>query len=516
LHRFRKERRRSPRGCFECGNTTHFIADCPKRKKLDSSNKYDYTKRNDSSNKGEGKKKYRFGDKKKKFQKMMSRACAALSDLDFSSDNSSSSEEDERPKRKTSDFIGLCLMGKSSRHISNSDSDVSDDSSPESLSFRVIKLENTLCNQDKLICKIFCENKRLNLELESSSSEIASLRSAPDNMSAKPCDNCKMIMVNYADIWLVYSSVARLLDGARLELRELKARSSLLGACISCPLLRSDFEAAAIEIKDLKHKLDSSSRYTVLSLAFEACVSLKGKLFHATKENTQLQQEVAYLSARLEKTVLSEKMIEEDLSQVEESATKSTYRLGVGFERCEDKGEKNAPRFIPSSTYHKEEATIKPTKAHYPSNPKQSFNPKREARKETPKPREEAFICMFCGRAGHLDEFCFRHKKIERRRSEYARNSYCDEFIDLLPCSYSHFPPRFYSCASPRTFSRNLLSSLMDQTNTHMVLGHERTTLSLDALVMAHVLIVVIVFRVDLLLLLEGPTPTLSRDTLTV
>jgi hypothetical protein len=66
LHRFHKERRRSPRGCFECGNTTHFIADCPKRKKLDSSNKYDYTKRNDY-NKGENKKKYHSGDKKKKF-----------------------------------------------------------------------------------------------------------------------------------------------------------------------------------------------------------------------------------------------------------------------------------------------------------------------------------------------------------------------------------------------------------------------------------------------------------------
>jgi hypothetical protein len=135
LHMFRMERRRSPRGCFECGDTTHFIADCPKRKKLDSSsNKYDYTKRNDYS-KGDNKKMYHFGDKKKKkkFQKMMSRACAALSDLDFSNDDSSSSEEDERPKRKTGDFIGLCLMGKSSQHIFNSDSDVSDDSSPEGL-----------------------------------------------------------------------------------------------------------------------------------------------------------------------------------------------------------------------------------------------------------------------------------------------------------------------------------------------------------------------------------------------
>jgi hypothetical protein len=133
-------------------------------------------------------------------------------------------------------------------------------------------------------------------------------------------------------------------------------------------------------------------------------------------------------------------MIEEDLSRVEESATKSTYRLGVGFKRCEDKGEKSAPKFIPSSTYHKEEATIKSTKPHYPSYPKPSFNPKREVRKETIKLREEALICMFCGRAGHLDESCFRRKRIEMRRVEYARDSYCDEFFEVPPQSYSHIP----------------------------------------------------------------------------
>jgi hypothetical protein len=161
--------------CFECGDTTHFIADCPKRKKLDSSsNKYDYAKWNDYS-KGNDKKKYHFRDKKKKFQKMMSRACAALIDLDFSSDDSSSSEEDEKVKRKPDDFTDLWFMGKSLRHISYSDSDVSDDLSPESLSLRVAELENALCNQDKLLCKVFHENKKLNLELESVFSEIASL-----------------------------------------------------------------------------------------------------------------------------------------------------------------------------------------------------------------------------------------------------------------------------------------------------------------------------------------------------
>jgi hypothetical protein len=65
LHKFHKERRRSPRECFECGDTTHFIAGCPKRKNLDSSNKYDYNKRNDYI-KGDDKKKHHFGEKKKK------------------------------------------------------------------------------------------------------------------------------------------------------------------------------------------------------------------------------------------------------------------------------------------------------------------------------------------------------------------------------------------------------------------------------------------------------------------
>jgi hypothetical protein len=131
--------------------------------------------------------------------------CAALSDIDFSSDDSSSSEEDEKFKRKQGDFTGLCHMGKSSRNISDSDSNVSDELSLDSLSLRVVKLENALCNQDKLLCKVFHENKKLNLELESVFSEIASLRSVHDDMSAEPCDNCTMIMVNYADLWLVHS-----------------------------------------------------------------------------------------------------------------------------------------------------------------------------------------------------------------------------------------------------------------------------------------------------------------------
>jgi hypothetical protein len=120
-------------------------------------------------------------------------------------------------------------------------------------------------------------------------------------------------------------------------------------------MLRSDLEAHSVEIKELKHKLDHSSRYSVLSPPCETCGSLKGKHFHATKENTELKQEVAYLTSRLERTVVSEKMIEDDLNHVEESTTTSMYKLGVAFERCENKGENSAPKFVPSSNYHKKE-----------------------------------------------------------------------------------------------------------------------------------------------------------------
>jgi hypothetical protein len=57
---------------------------------------------------------------------------------------------------------------------------------------------------------------------------------------------------------------------------------------------------------------------------------------------------------------------------------------------------------------------------------------------------------------------------------------------------------------------------LMDLTIAHLVLVHERTVLCLNALVTAHILIVVIVSRVCMVSLLESFTPTLSPDTWTI
>jgi hypothetical protein len=98
-----------------------------------------------------------------------------------------------------------------------------------------------------------------------------------------------MIMVNYADLWIVHTQVVSQLKGAKLELKELKSHSLLLGACTSCPMPKSNLEVCSSEIKEHKHKIDHSSRYRVFSPPCEMCVSLKGKLFHTTKENTKLK-----------------------------------------------------------------------------------------------------------------------------------------------------------------------------------------------------------------------------------
>jgi hypothetical protein len=104
-----------------------------------------------------------------------------------------------------------------------------------------------------------------------------------DDMSAKPCENCNMIMVNYADLWIVHTQVASQLKGVMLELKEHKTHSLLLGTCTSCTMLKSDLEACSIEIKELKQILDHSSRYKVFHPLVRFVVLLRVSFFMLPK-----------------------------------------------------------------------------------------------------------------------------------------------------------------------------------------------------------------------------------------
>jgi hypothetical protein len=114
---------------------------------------------------------------------------------------------------------------------------------------------------------------------------------------------------------------------------------------------------------------------------------------------------------------------------------------------------------------------------------------------------------MFCGRAGHLDEFCFQRKRIERRHVEYARNSYRDEFIDFPPHSYSRILPRSYSRALPRTSSCALPQFSYGPNHRSYGFGSQENNFEPRRFGYGPVLIVVIVSPVGLVFPLEGPYP---------
>jgi hypothetical protein len=87
----------------------------------------------------------------------------------------------------------------------------------------------------------------------------------------------------------VHTQVASQLKGAKLELKELKARSLLLGTCLGCPKPKVELDAHSLKLKELETKLLEKPHVSVTSPPCEVCGTLKGKLFHTTKENTELK-----------------------------------------------------------------------------------------------------------------------------------------------------------------------------------------------------------------------------------
>jgi hypothetical protein len=98
-----------------------------------------------------------------------------------------------------------------------------------------------------------------------------------------------MIMVNYSDLWIVHTQVASQLKGAMLEVKELKAHSLLLDAWMEWPKFKLELYTHSLMDKELETKLIEKPLISVTSPPCEVCGSLKGKLFHATKENTKLK-----------------------------------------------------------------------------------------------------------------------------------------------------------------------------------------------------------------------------------
>jgi hypothetical protein len=86
----------------------------------------------------------------------------------------------------------------------------------------------------------------------------------------------------------VHAQVISQLESTIFELDELKAKPSLLGTCMECPKLKLELDTRYLNVKKLETKLLEKSPASITSSPCEVCVSLKGKLVHATNKNTML------------------------------------------------------------------------------------------------------------------------------------------------------------------------------------------------------------------------------------
>jgi DNA repair exonuclease SbcCD ATPase subunit len=154
---------------------------------------------------------------------------------------------------------------------SDSDSD-SDDEVCDELPF--LRQENErlgllLDNHDDMLRKAKNMRKDLRASLEDARTRVAELETQNldakleiDSLKASPvvsddveCTDCSIFLANLALFKEKHASKCEELDGLRVEVAELKSRSTLLGACTSCPVLHAKIDEMRAYTVSLDAKL---------------------------------------------------------------------------------------------------------------------------------------------------------------------------------------------------------------------------------------------------------------------
>jgi hypothetical protein len=355
---------------------------------------------------------------------------------------------------------------------SDSDSD-SDDEVHDELPF--LRQENErlgllLDNRDDMLREAKKMRKELRASLEDARTRVAELETQNldakleiDSLKASPvvsdeveCADCPIFLADLAMFKEKHASKCEELDLLRVEVAELKSRPALLGACTSCPVLHGKIDemhayTISLEAKPKELIPTSCSTYELHALKN---LELAHYVDRLQDENDELKKLMGWLSGHEPQLRI---MIE-------------TYkrRDGEGLEANkvgEGSGE-NIPE--PPQTHHKNDFPLKPnhlrnrldTTPAPPVFPPQTNDFQepikfvstyrkvffgKESEKESeeksgekssgekpceqpqpkPKPKLVRFHCVYCGRDGHKDEFCFKRKREEKKAKEWAnKNKY--------------------------------------------------------------------------------------------
>jgi hypothetical protein len=286
----RKNTWRSSGMCYRCGMHEHFIAECPKAMEVKREHKHrsrtDHKHRSRDDYKGKNKSEWRprksNGHKKKELAMV-----AGASDIDSSSCYSSSSSSDEeenrhKGKRSGKNINGLCFVAqgfcgmahstaskKRNKDDSGSDSVEEVNNSPSFLIAENARLYDLLDNRDDVLRKtneekreyrsLLGEAKEKVVELKSflvdARAQIDSLKSAPVVTNEPECTDCSTFLGELVVLKEKYASKVEELDVLWIELDEMKSRSSLLGACTSCPVLHEKLDVSLVYARSLEAQL---------------------------------------------------------------------------------------------------------------------------------------------------------------------------------------------------------------------------------------------------------------------
>jgi hypothetical protein len=412
------------------------------------------------------------------------------SDIDSSSTystSSSSSSEDEggrRKSRKSSKNLswlscfprdGFCTMALSSgsKKSNQSDSD-SDDEVRDELPF--LRQENEklgllLDNRDDMLREAKKMRKELRASLEDAMTRVAeidtqnldakleidSLKASPIVSDQVECSDCPIFLADLAMFKEKHASKCEELYVLRVEVAELKSRTTLLGACTSCPVLHGKIDEIHAYIVSLEAKLKEPVPTSCSTCELHTLKNLE--LAHYVDrlqdENDELRKMMGWLSGH-----------EPQLTMMMESYKRQDGRGFKSENIGESSGEgeeKIGDILAPPKTYHKNAYVPKPNPLlnkldtnpdppifpHFTNDFQKSikfistlgevFFGKESGRASEekpieklsgekpneqphpkPKPKPIRFHCGYCGRDGHKEEFCFKKRREERMAKEWA------------------------------------------------------------------------------------------------
>jgi hypothetical protein len=177
-------------------------------------------------------------------------------------------------------------------------------------------MTDTLMSQDKLLKCAAHERKEFKEKLEVVEKELEEAKKLVVHVSDEvECDECAVHMTNFSEL---QSKYAILLD----ENDELKARSSLLGACKSCSGLQSELAEKNAKILALEK---ASSDSMVVECA--RCESLVLELESCRQDKMRSEEDNTYLQSILNWVSCSEPLLGMMMSQFR----RGTRTSGVGF-----------------------------------------------------------------------------------------------------------------------------------------------------------------------------------------